>query len=67
MNILIDRIIELSGPLPDEALHRRWLHTLRGDQLQERAKTLEEESGRPETPAAHGKFRQFRQGILLRT
>lgn len=67
MNILIDRIVALSGPLPDEALHRTWLHSLRGDQLASRLKALEAERDKPPTPNSRGKFRRLRQQLLLRT
>ncbi len=46
MNILIDRIVELSGSLPDEALHRRWLATLTHRSLEEWLTTLQAEAGR---------------------
>ncbi len=46
MNILIDRIVALSGPLPDEALHRRWLSGLAHRALEERLTTLQAEAGR---------------------
>lgn len=44
MNILIDRIVALSGPLPDEALHRRWLASLPHRSLEERLTTLQAEA-----------------------
>jgi hypothetical protein len=67
MDTIINRIITLSGPLPDEALHRRWLGTLRSDALERRLALMEADKDKPPTPSARGNFRQMRQQILLRT
>lgn len=49
MNILIDRILELSGPVPDPAKYKRYLQCLDGRELSQRAADLEAERGRPRT------------------
>ena len=47
MNILIVQIVKLSGPLPDEAGHRRWLASLTHRSLEDRLATLRAEAGQP--------------------
>ena len=49
MNILIDRILALSGPLPDPAKHKRYLQMLDGRALQTRADALEADALKPRT------------------
>ena len=43
---LIQKIIALSGPMPDVAAHKGWLWSLGDDALRGRADQLERESGR---------------------
>lgn len=49
MNILIDRIMELSGPMSQPVKHRRWLESLPGRVLDERLKALQEDAVKPRT------------------
>ena len=67
MDALINRILELSGPMPDAEAHRRYLRTLTAPQLAARAKALGENPsraereinfwpGRKNAPAAQTKF-----------
>lgn len=57
MNILIDRIMELSGPMAQPAKHRRWLETLHGRALDERLKALQADAAKPRTGAMRLNFR----------
>ena len=47
MNILVNQILDLSGPLPDPDRYKRYLQTLDGRTLRERLDALEAEVGRP--------------------
>ena len=57
MNILINRILDLSGPLPDPAKFKRYLQTLDGRALQARVDALEADALKPRT---EGKWTQLR-------
>lgn len=54
MNILIDRILALSGPLPDPAKHKRYLQMLDGRALQARLAALEHDATQPHIPRWQG-------------
>ena len=60
MNGTINRIMELAGPMPDPAAHRRYLASLPTGRLEQRLKDLQAEQDRPLTqPRVHwrgGKF-----------
>lgn len=67
MDSIINHIVALSGPLPDEGAHRRWLGSLNNDSLERRLVQMKADKNKPPTPAGRGKFRQFKQQNLLRT
>lgn len=50
MGTVIARILELSGPLPDLAAHKRYLNSLGTDALQRRLAALEADRNNPHTP-----------------
>lgn len=49
MTTIINRIIQLSGPVPDEAAFRRYLHTLSAEALHRKALDLAEDQEKPKT------------------
>ena len=52
-NTLINRIVTLSGPMPDETRFRRYLATLNGRQLAEREAALLEPTRKEKNAAIH--------------
>ena len=51
MDTLTQRILELSGPMPDPVAHARYLDTLSTSARKDRLATLLLENSRPETEA----------------
>ena len=49
VNTLIDRIMQLCGPIPNPLAHRRWLESLGHKGLQARLDALLAEQGKPAT------------------
>lgn len=49
METIINRIVELSGSMPDEAAFRRYLHTLSAEALHRKALDLAEDQEKPQT------------------
>lgn len=49
MDTVINRIIELAGPMPDEVAYRRYLRTLSSHALEAKARDLAAEDHKPMT------------------
>jgi hypothetical protein len=63
MSAIIQRILDLSGPMPDRTRHARYLERLSADQLQDRERLLLDGPGQPsevvEFWAGHKKTRSL--------